>query len=141
MKNSVRRWRTAFAVYLSLLLVGVGAVLAFQVRPKTSRFDVLVIEDQTESLDVSTAPVASLASSERLRGAWDGFKAAHGSNWSIYLDRRSGAPMLVEGQGIPWQIAKGATADTIAPSLRTFMAANRALFLADESELVLDHNS
>src|SRR5262245_39903878 len=101
MKNSVRRWRTAFAVYLSLLLVGVGAVLAFQVRPKTSRFDVLVIEDQTESLDVSTTPVASLASSERLRGAWDGFKAAHGSNWAIYLDRRCGAPMLVEGQGIP----------------------------------------
>ena len=108
MKNSVRRWQSAFAVFMTLLLVTASAVVAFQVRSKSSRFDALVVEDPSQSLDVATTPVQSLPTTERLRGAWDGFRAAHGQAWSVYLDRRSGAPLLVEGKGIPWPIPKSA---------------------------------
>ena len=71
----------------------VSAVVALGVRPKTSRFDALTVLNPTSSLDVATTPVASLGASEGLRGAWGGFLAAHGQAWSIYLDRRSGAPL------------------------------------------------
>jgi hypothetical protein len=36
-----------------------------------------------------------------LAGGWSAFKAANGAAWDIYLDARSGAPQLVQGQGIP----------------------------------------
>ena len=140
MKNSVRGWRTALVAILASLLPAGSAVFAFQVRPKTSRFDALVVDDQTASLDVSTAPVAALPANEPLRGAWEGFRGKHGPSWSVYLDLRSGAPLLVEGQGIPWPIARGATVETIAPSLRNFVAGNRTLLLADNAELVLDRD-
>jgi subtilisin-like proprotein convertase family protein len=141
MKNYVRGWQTAFAVFLALLVVTASAVVAFQVRPKTSRFDALVVEDPTDSLDVAATPVASLPSTDKVRGAWEAFRATHGPSFAVYLDRRSGAPLLVEGKGIPWLIAKDATVETIAASLRTFMTESKTLLLADNAELVLDREA
>ena len=138
MSNRVRSWRTAIAVSLTLLLMTASSVVAFQVRPKSSRFDALVVLDPSQSPDVATTPLASLPSTEKVRGAWEAFRTKHGKDWSVYVDRRSGAPLLVEGKGIPWPIAKGATVETVAASLRTFIAANRTLLLADNAELILD---
>lgn len=138
MKHSVRRWRAAVAVFLALLLVTASSAVAFQVRQEPSRFDALVVEDPSQSLDVATTPVASLPSTESSRGAWEAFRAVHGQAWSVYLDRRSGAPLLVEGRGLPWPIAKGATVESIAASLRTFIAGSKTLLFADNAELVLD---
>ena len=70
MKSSVDGGWIPFAVSFALLLVTASAALAFQVRPKSSRFDALVVEDPAQSPDVATTPVASLPSIERLRGAW-----------------------------------------------------------------------
>jgi subtilisin-like proprotein convertase family protein len=98
----------------------------------------LVVQNPTHSLDVATTPIASLPSTEHLREAWERFRAKHGPSRSVYLDRRSGAPLLVEGPGLPWPVGKDATVETIAASLRTLIAGNRALLLADDAELVLD---
>ena len=138
MKSQVRGWRTAVAVSLMLLLGTAGSAVAFQMRPKSSRFDALVVHDPSTSPDVATTPLASLPSTENARGAWETFRAKHGQSWAVYLDRRSGAPLLVEGKGIPWPIPKSPTVRTIAASLRTFIAANRTLLLADDAELILD---
>ena len=75
------------------------------------------------------------------RAGWDSFRAVHGAQWAIWLDRRSGAPLLVEGRGIPWPVDAGATIDSIAATLRPFIAANRSLLMADDSELELDRDA
>jgi hypothetical protein len=118
-----------------------STVFAFQVKETPSRFDAVRIEDPSSSLDVSTTAVGLLPASERLRTGWESFRAAHGDAWSIYLDRRSGAPLLVEGQGIPWHLGSDATLEFMETSLRTFIAGNRTLLLADDSELVLDRDA
>ncbi len=138
MKISARSWRTTCAVFLSILALSATAVVAFQVRPKASRFDALVVEDPTSSLDVATTPLASVPGNEPRRVAWEGFRAAHGPAWTIYLDRRSGAPLLAEGKGIPWAMGPNPTAESLAASLRSFMAGNKTLFQADNSELIFD---
>jgi hypothetical protein len=123
------------------LLLSVSAVLAFQVRPKTSRFDPLVVENPTNSLDVATTPPAALPTTATARAAWDGFRATHGQAWSAYLDKRSGVPLLVEGKGIAFPIEDGATAESIATNLRGFISNNKALLVADNSEMVFDPNA
>jgi hypothetical protein len=141
MKNCVPRWRTAFAVFLALLLVTASAVVALQVPETRGRFDSLIVADPTSSLDVATTPLGSLPAGDSARAGWEHFRAAHGREWSIYLDRRSGAPLLVEGQGIAWPTGKGTTIDSLAASLREFVKGNRTLFLADDTEIVLDHEA
>ena len=141
MTFSVRHRRTALAAFASSFLASATAVYALQVRPPTGRFDALTVSDATSSLDVATTPVASLDSTERARGSFEGFRAAHGPQWSAYVDRRSGAPLLVEGQGIAWPAAKGATIDSLGVSLRAFILENRALLLADDAELVFDRDA
>jgi len=141
MKNCVPGWRTTFAVFPALLLVTASAVVALQVPEKGGRFDALLVADPTSSLDVATAPLGSLPVGDRARAGWEQFRAAHGQAWSIYLDRRSGAPLLVEGQGIAWPTGEGTTIDSLAASLREFVAGNRTLFLADGAELVLDREA
>src|SRR5262249_275190 len=101
-------------------------------------FDALTVADPAAAIDVATMSEASLPPTAR--AGWDAFRAAHGHEWSIWVDRRSGAPLLVEGKGIPWSVDAGATVEALAASLRPFIAANRSLFLADDDELVLDRD-
>jgi hypothetical protein len=136
-----RQRLTPSVAFATIFLIAASATFAFQQRPKTSRFDALVVADPSSSPEVATAPVASLPAADRARGAWEGFRAAHGPSWSVYLDRRSGAPLLAFGQGIPWPIGKGATVESIAESLLPFVDGNRALLLADKAELVLDRDA
>jgi subtilisin-like proprotein convertase family protein len=140
MKKSIRWWSTAFAAVLTLVLVSTSAVVAFQVRPKTSRFDTKVIEDPTTSIDVVTTGLNELPAASSLRTAWEGFRVANGP-WTVHLDRRSGAPLLVEGQGIRFPLEQGATVESIGTGLRSFLAANRGLLKAEDNELVLDNDA
>ena len=76
----------------------------------------LVVGDPAAALDAATMPAASLPSAAR--AGWDGFRAAHGAEWAISIDRRSGAPLLVEGRGNPMADRDaGATIDSIAATL------------------------
>jgi hypothetical protein len=138
MNCSVRRLFATSAAIVTLFSGGIGVILALQVPDRGGRFDDLIIEDPGAAADVATTPLDSLPVGEHTRARWDGFKASHGPDWKIHLDRRSGAPLLVEGKGIPWSGVEGATAETLAASVRTFIAGNKALLLADDAELVFD---
>ena len=134
----VTRWTTAIAV--ALTAIQAGDALALQVKVP-GRFDAQVIEDPSATVDVVTTPVGSLPAADGLRRGWQSFRAAHGAGWAVYLDRRSGAPLLAEGPGIAFELGANPTVDSVAASVRTFAAANRALLLADDSELILDRDA
>jgi fibronectin type 3 domain-containing protein len=133
---------------LIFLLIGATA-LGFQERQEPSRFDLLVIHDPSVTVGVATLSVDSLASTDPHRIAWDSFKSTHGPEWKIYLDGRSGVPMLVEGQGIPWMDKSGesmldgspANVETLEVSLRKFVSQNAAIFLTRDDELVLNRDA
>jgi subtilisin-like proprotein convertase family protein len=122
----------------ALLLLSARAAIALQAPERGGRFDALVVEDPRSSPDVASMSEAALPASDRARIGWEQFRAAHGQEWRVHLDRRSGAPLLVEGSGIPWAVSERASVQAIATSLRTFIAGNRGVFLADDDELVLD---
>jgi hypothetical protein len=132
------RLLVASATLVTLLAGGPSAIFALQVPDRGGRFDSLILEDPGASVGVATTPLDSLPVSEHARARWEGFRANHGPDWKIHLDRRSGAPLLVEGKGIPWSGAQGATAESLAASLRTFIAGSKTLLLADDAELVFD---
>ena len=138
MKDSARRRPVSLTVVFALFAGSASAVFALQAPEPGGRFDALVIEDPERSLDVATLPLASLPAKDHARAGWERFRATHGQEWRVHLDRRSGAPLLAEGTGIPWAVPEGANVDSIATALRTFIAGNRALLLADDAELVLD---
>jgi len=90
--------------------------------------------------------------------AWNLFLAANGSQWDIGLDRRSGRPDLIQGQGIPWIPGRGnkltasdlapfgytagapVTVELLAALAEVFMEENPELFRADHNQLKLDYN-
>lgn len=129
-----------------LTLIVVTAALAFQVKQSHGRFDALVITDPSTVSGVMTTPVDSLGAQDALRTGWNGFRASHGQQWSVWLDRRSGAPMLVEGRGLPMIAGVGnslpagtpVSVDTLEALLRQFASSNRTLLMANDSELVLN---
>ncbi|HEX4825425.1 MAG TPA: choice-of-anchor J domain-containing protein [Candidatus Polarisedimenticolaceae bacterium] len=127
-------------------MIAVTAALAFQAKKPGGRFDALVIPDPSTVSGVATAPVDSLGTQDALRVRWNAFRAAHGREWQVWLDRRSGAPMLVEGQGMPMIAGAGNALPAGAPTsldalealMRQFASSNRALLMANDSELVLN---
>jgi subtilisin-like proprotein convertase family protein len=141
MRRRARHRSSARAIFVSLLLLSSGSTFALQVQESSTRFDALVVANPTHTIDVDTTPIAALTATEPLREAWDGFRSAHGQAWAVYLDRRSGAPLLVEGPGLPWPIEPGASVDAIATSLLPFIEENKALLLADVAQLALDRNA
>lgn len=139
MQSSSRRPTSKLSAILILLAGACGPAFALQVPDKGGRFDALAITDAMIATDVATMPDASLPSAAR--GGWDAFRESYGADWSVSLDRRSGAPLLVSGQGIALPVDAASTVDSIAATLRTFIAANRSQLLADDAELVLDREA
>jgi hypothetical protein len=134
-------------ILISLLVVSI--TLGFQVRQEPSRFDDLAIYDPSVIVGVTTLPIASLDTDNSYNIAWKSFLTAHGERWKIYLDGRSGAPLLVEGKGIP--LIPGAGNNLSAPdaidleyleiSLREFIDQNTSLLLANNAELILNEDA
>ncbi len=141
LRKPLGRSAATLIALLGLLAGSSRAVFALQIPQQPSRFDALVVDDPTAGLDVATTSPSSLPAASTARIGWEKFRAASGGAWSVYLDRRSGAPLLVEGQGIAWPIAPDATTVSIAASLRAFIAGHRDLLLADDAELVLDEDA
>ena len=142
------RTRSALVVLVVVgsMIAAMPGARALQVPQTPGRFAALAIPDP--SLEVSTAPM--LADDARVpaaaRTAWGAFKTLNGPAWDVYLDGRSGAPLLVQGQGIPFipgsgnalQSARPVTLDSLADALRVFAAKNASLLAADDKELVLN---
>ena len=94
------RFKRCLSVILCTLisLLVVSSTTGFQVRQEPSRFDGLVIHDPSVTVGVATLPIVSLDGSDPIKSAWDSFLVSYSEKWSIYLDGRSGAPLLVEGE-------------------------------------------
>ncbi len=126
-----------FALFSLCLTVAVAAV----VPRGEGRFDALVRLDPAVGLGrIAERPEALPDFAAGVAG-WEAFRAAHGGGWRVYLDRRSGAPLLVEGRGISWVPAHGpkpASAAGLEAIAREFVRANETLFRIREAELVLD---
>ena len=140
MTHLIRHRRTVVAVSFAFVCLAARPTLAFQIHPKSSRFDALVAEDSARAIDVTTLPLASIPVSDGARAGWEQFRAAHGQAWSVYLDRRSGAPLLVEGPGLPLAVGTEPTIGTVEKAVRDFATANRSLLSADDAELALNRD-
>ncbi|HEX4826023.1 MAG TPA: proprotein convertase P-domain-containing protein [Candidatus Polarisedimenticolaceae bacterium] len=122
---------------LAFTFIAITAAVAFQVKPPSGRFDTLVIPDPSTVSGVATTPDDALPAQDTLRTGWSVFRATHGQQWRVWLDRRSGAPMLVEGSGLKL-IDGSTTLDRLEALTRQFASSNRTLLLANDSELVLN---
>ncbi|HWM94489.1 MAG TPA: hypothetical protein VN493_27285 [Thermoanaerobaculia bacterium] len=65
------------------------------------------------------------------------FHSAAGSEWKLWIDRRSGAVALVEGQGLPWA-SGGTSTSALEAKARALIADYPNLFQVPASQLVLD---
>ncbi len=139
--------RNLFLIALGTLvfLATISVALSFQVRKEQSRFDQLVIYDPS-NVSVATTPIESFNMDNSLRLSWEAFKVLHGPGWKVSIDGRSGAPLIVEGQGIPWIPGMGnklkvpavVTLDYLEYTLRQFMKDNFDIILAKDRELILN---
>src|SRR5258705_5557217 len=89
--DRLRRNNVAFRALVVCL--SVSSASAFQVRQDASRFERLLVTDAARALDVSTAPLDTIATTTAARAGWEQFRAANGRTWAVYLDKRSGAPL------------------------------------------------
>lgn len=136
-------WRTAAFIAVTLL-VGLSGAFGFQVR-EPSRFDPFVIPDPGAVVSPELSSPETAEVTESARAAWSAFKATNGDAWDLWLDTRSGAPLLVQGQGIPMlpgsgnalRSAEPVTLESVEARIRAFMAEYAGLFRADDAELIL----
>src|SRR5262249_33998562 len=124
--NALRR---AFSyVFLAIVFAASTPSLAIQAPQIPARFSRLTLNDPSMTVPVLAVSVDLLPPDDPLRTAWKEFVADHGGAWHVYLDGRSAAPLLVEGQGIPWIAGSGnslaetslATLESLEQSLRSF---------------------
>jgi subtilisin-like proprotein convertase family protein len=128
---------TRIGAALSAVFFAWTGATAFGVRQDRSPLDDLILPDPSLVTDVASLGVESLPPSNGLRLGWDRLSRRRQGTWRVQIDGRSGAPLLVEGPGIPWPASRGALPE-LEVSLRAFMADNRDLLLARDVEVVLD---
>ena len=129
------RWIRAVVV----VCAAAGIARAAVVPQERSRFDALVIEDPSSRLGTVAEAVERVPGFDAPRAGWDAFRAAHGDSWRVWIDRRSGAPLLAQGAGIRWFAAgQDLTAGALEAKARQLVLANERALLVRGSELVLD---
>ncbi len=132
--KSARRW--AILVGVSIFLIGL--VRAAVVPQRSSRFDRVVVQDPSSRLGMIAEKPEALPGYDQELAGWNAFRGKHGPGWSIHIDRRSGSPLLVEGQGVRWfQADASVTKADFESRAKQFVRENVALFKIDDSELVL----
>ncbi len=134
------------------LLSAALAVLSGLALPATSPATVVPQPDPLHSLVVAPAGFVatpaprelSLIQSELSQATLAdiaAFRSTAGPDWNVWIDRRSGAVALVEGQGLPWIPASGtapASAASLEAQARALVTAHPNLFQVPASQLVLD---
>ena len=127
-----------FASVLVATLSAPAAHAALQAR-HAGNFKALVAGDPAAQLGTIAETPAALGDTGAAE-RWNAFRLEGDSPWDVYVDRRSGAPLLVAGSAKGW-IAPGAAADTVGTladldkKIRAYVAAHAALFRIDEKEL------
>ena len=131
---------------LAVLLACVSLAFGLKLREDAGRFDAIAIPDPSLAVSPATVAADALQTAGFARGGWKSFRALNGEGWDVFIDGRSGAPLLVQGEGIPFipgsgntmQSAGAATLESLAESLRGFIAGNAALLITDDRELALN---
>jgi fibronectin type 3 domain-containing protein len=128
------------AMGCGVLVLACGAAFASVVPRRVSRFDRAAVPDPAWRIGVAAETPDALPGYDAERAGWAAFKSAHGDAWSVWIDRRSGAPLLVEGQGIPW-FAPGATFSIAQAEAKAhdLVRSNESLFKIHDAQLVLSH--
>ncbi|HZN55573.1 MAG TPA: hypothetical protein VFB67_09650 [Candidatus Polarisedimenticolaceae bacterium] len=123
-----------------ILFAAAGSSFALVAQRAPSRFDRLVKLDPAVSLGAVAESPESLPEYDAERAGWSQFRNDIGGKWSIHIDRRSGAPLLVEGSGMRL-IPAGETAATLGDlesRIRAFVQSRELLFKVRSSEMVLE---
>lgn len=128
--------RAVFSACAALLCAAASAAV---VPPPSERFGHLIVHDPSALLGTVAVSPEAIPAFEEGRAAWNAFRAEHGSAWRIFLDRRSGVPLLVDGPGIAW-IPPGTAFDAsrLEGMARRFVLANAAALAIRETELVFN---
>lgn len=102
-------------------------------------FHDLVIHDPAAATGIAAEAPDEIPGFEAEARAWESFSRARGGGWRVHVDRRSGAPLLVEGPGIVWLDPDKPAPDLSALEARArdFLAEHTQLFKVDPAELVL----
>ncbi len=127
------------ALVVATLALVAGPVLAYRADRPASRFDAKVRLDPGSGIGLVGETPDELPGFEAEKAGWAAFCAEHGDGWRVHVDRRSGAPLLVDGPGLRWyDDAAGppAVADLEAAA-RAFLTGGAALFKIDPAQLVL----
>lgn len=117
-----------------------GAALAAIAPQDPGRFGPLVIHDAVAGLGVAAETPESIPDFSEGRVAWSGFRSAVGGTWDVRIDRRSAAPLLVQGTGQRWFDPEGPSPalSQLEARARAFVAEHGATFRVRGSELVFD---
>ncbi len=122
----------------TVTVLAAAPVLAAVANRAPSRFDRLIrLDAGTRIGTIAEAPDA-LPGFDAERTGWERFRQESGATWSVYVDRRSGAPLLVTGSGLRF-VPSGGTASlaTMEAKARAFVASHEVLFKVRHEELVL----
>jgi hypothetical protein len=122
------------------LFVPAVAGFAAVVNTRPTRFDRVLLPDPSAQIGVVAETPDSISGFDAERRGWVAFAAEHGGSWQVHVDRRSGAPLLVEGAGIRWFAPDGAVPSlpALETAARSFLSAHETLFKVADAQLVLN---
>jgi hypothetical protein len=105
-----------------------------------SRFDPYAIEEPVALLGVVAEAPDAIEGFEEGVARWRDFGSALGGSWKVWIDRRSGAPLLVEGSGVSWFDPQGPAPeiDALEGLARAFLSDHEITFRVRGGELELD---
>jgi len=122
-----------------LALAAAGAVArAAVVNRRSSRFDRVVVADPSWSIGIVAETPDAIPGFDQERAGWAAFQSQNGGGWNVFVDRRSGSPLLVQGPGVRWfpLDAKPVLQDVVGKA-HAFVRANETLFKVRDAQLVL----
>jgi hypothetical protein len=127
----------------SILLLFALAVPVGAIAPpaRDGRFDALAIPDPSSSISTSVDTPEALPGFQAQAAAWREFTGKAGGMWNAHIDRRTGSPALVEGQGLSWMTpdaARAASVGQLAQKGRGFVMENSSLLKIAGAELKLN---
>ncbi len=149
----IARQRTAMV----LLVLALAMPLAAQVaKRRASSLDDLAfakpeLRVQPAAVDLDSLRALGAAEAKPLAEAFDAFLSREGGSWVLLVDRSTGRPLLLEGQGIPWIPGANALSyedlglrapevplDWMEGKVLSFINTHPGLFGVDASDLVLN---